>query len=63
MTLLQLAADQQELPQRRIDDRAAQVRIAAQEKAEHRRCHQQEREDREEPVIGQSGREIAALVV
>ena len=37
--------------------------VPAQDEAEHRRQDEQEREDRKEGVVGNRGREIAALVV
>jgi hypothetical protein len=39
------------------------MRVAAQNETKHGREHKQEREDREEPVVGDGCGQVAALVV
>jgi hypothetical protein len=46
-----------------VDDRLVEVAVPAKDEAEHGREDEQEREDREEGVVGDRGREVAALIV
>jgi hypothetical protein len=59
----QLASEHGELGQSRVQQPGLQVRIAVQHQAEDRHKQQQQREQRQEPVIGDQRREVAALIV
>ena len=48
-------------PERGIDDLLSQMRMPAEDVAEDGHEEEQQREDREEPVVGNRGREVAAL--
>jgi hypothetical protein len=58
-----LVADHRELGHRRVDDAPAQVRAALEHEPDHRDRHQQQREQREEAVVGEQGGVPAGLVV
>ena len=59
----QLPADDGELPQRRAQHRLLQHRVAPQDHAEHRGGQQQQREQRQERVVGDQGGQVSTVVV
>jgi len=58
-----LVADDRELGHRRVDDPPAQVGVALEHEPEHGHGYQQQREQRQEPVIGEQRRPVAGLVL
>src|SRR5205823_471671 len=60
---LQLRPDDRELSKGRIDDRPLEMSVAVKDETEHSRQDEQKRKDREEAVVGDRGRQVAALVV
>jgi hypothetical protein len=59
----QLRPDHRKLPECGVHDRLVEVAVPAKDEAGHGRKHQQKREDGEEGVIGDRGRQVATLVV
>jgi len=59
----QAGSDDRELSERRVDEAVAQVGVPGEHEAEDGQEEQEEGEDREEPVVGDQRREVAALVV
>src|SRR5699024_7633020 len=60
---LKLATDDRKLVQRRVEDLVAQLRLALQDEPEDRGTDQQQREDRDERVVGDHRRQQVSLVV
>jgi hypothetical protein len=56
-------ADHRELGHRRVDDPLAEVAAPVEHEPDHGHGHQQQREQREEPVVGQQRGPLAALVL
>jgi len=52
-----------ELAERGVDDPLLEVRMALENEAEHSRENEQQREDREEAVVGDRRGVVAALIV
>ncbi len=61
--LAELVADDRELAQRSVEQAVAEHRVVLDEEAQDRRRDQQQREDRDERVVGDDRREIGPLVV
>lgn len=59
----ELRADDGELAKRGVDDLLFDVRVTLEDEAEHRREHEEQREDREEAVVGDRGGEVGSLIV
>jgi hypothetical protein len=59
----QLLADHGEFAQRRTDDLLLQRDVVAEHETEDGHRQQEQREHRAEPVVGQQGRQVGALVV
>jgi hypothetical protein len=62
-TAAELRPDHRELAERGIDDPPLQVGMPLKDEPEHGRENEQQRKDREEAVIGDRRRQVAALVV
>lgn len=61
--LAQLAADDRELGERRVDQPRLQVGIPLEHEAEDGHQQEQQREQRQEPVVGDQRRQVGTLVV
>ena len=61
--LAQLAADDRELGERRVDQPVLEAGIPLQHEAEDGHEQEQQREQRQEPVVGDQRRQVGALVV
>ena len=61
--LIELVADDRELAQRRVHHLLLQAGVAGQDHPKHSGQQQQKREQRQERVVGDQRRQIAALVV
>ena len=59
----ELRPDDGELAERGVDDPLLEVRMALENEAEHSRENEQQREDREEAVVGDRRGVVAALIV
>jgi hypothetical protein len=62
-TMAELRADHWELAERGVDDPLLEVRVTLENETEHRRQDEQQREDREEAVVGDRRGVVAALIV
>jgi len=62
-SVAELRPDHGELAERRVDDPLLEVRMPLEDEAEHGREDEQQREDREEAVVGDRRGVVAALVV
>ena len=61
--VLELRADHREVGERGVEHPALQVGIALERIAQQRDEDEQQREDREERVIGDAGGQVAALIL
>jgi hypothetical protein len=61
--LAQLAANDRELGERRVDQFRLQVGMPLEYEAEDRHQQEQQREQRQEPVVGDQRRQVGTLVV
>ena len=61
--VLELRPDHREVGERGVEHAALQIGIALERVAEQRHEHEEQREDREERVIGDARGEVAALVL
>ena len=59
----ELVADHRELAQRGVEDLLLEVGVVLQHEAEDRRGHQQQREQRQEAVVGHQRGQVVALIV
>ena len=59
----QLRADDRKVGERGVEQVVTQRRVVVEEEAEDRDEHEQEREDRQEAVIGDQGGEVAAPII
>ncbi len=60
---LELIADDRELAERGVQDAGLGLGRTFEHEAQHRDEHEQQREQRDEPVVGDQRRELAGLVV